>query len=291
MNGRYGAISAAIWQDRKFRKLSDGGKMLFLYLLSSPHGNMIGYFKLPVQYALHDLDLESPQAFYELFSELQEQGMAFYDQEEEVTFIRNFLSRNPFRNINQVKGAFKQLASAPYSRYMEELIRILPKGLSLDCKPETSATFWEKYRPFSRILGTNEVENDISSKGLIRGFETEKQDLKGLTRGLVGACNTEQNSNQNRTETEQGATVINFPASPKKDSLQEFKVKLSLMLFKKDLYNSEIGEECIRIYRNVGDVTEALRRIETCSSKAVSHEDMITLLQREGHVEEKEGVG
>ena len=52
---RYAKIETFIWHDDKFQRLTDDARMLFLYLLTSPHGNMCGMFYLPELYAASDL--------------------------------------------------------------------------------------------------------------------------------------------------------------------------------------------------------------------------------------------
>ena len=42
----YGRIETSFWQNEKVQRLSDGGRMLYLYLLTCPHGNSVGCFVL-----------------------------------------------------------------------------------------------------------------------------------------------------------------------------------------------------------------------------------------------------
>ena len=43
---RYGKISEAIWADDKFQGLTDGSKLLYIYLLSCENCNSVGIFRI-----------------------------------------------------------------------------------------------------------------------------------------------------------------------------------------------------------------------------------------------------
>ncbi|ECL8497802.1 hypothetical protein FTY95_05685 [Salmonella enterica] len=46
----YGKVNSSFWTSESIRSLSDDGRMLSLYLLTSPHANMTGCFRLPDGY-------------------------------------------------------------------------------------------------------------------------------------------------------------------------------------------------------------------------------------------------
>ena len=60
-NGRYIKVVTKIWTDEKVRKLSDQGQKLFIYILTSPHSNMAGYYRLPKPYIHYDLKWSAKQ--------------------------------------------------------------------------------------------------------------------------------------------------------------------------------------------------------------------------------------
>jgi len=45
-----------MWADKKIRDLTSDERVLFIYFLSAPASNMVGYYWLPVPYALNDLN-------------------------------------------------------------------------------------------------------------------------------------------------------------------------------------------------------------------------------------------
>ena len=95
----YSKIDSLFWRDQKNRKLSDDGKLLFLYLLTCPHRSSIGLYYLPEQYVASDIKwtLERVQKG---FKELLQNGCVKYDKDNEIVFIKNFLRYNSFENSN-----------------------------------------------------------------------------------------------------------------------------------------------------------------------------------------------
>ena len=108
----YGRIHCAFWCSQDIRVLSDDGKLLALYLLSCPHGTIIGAFRLPDGYASEDLGW--PQARVSKgFKELFAKGWANRCETSKWVWIRRFLSWNLPENPNQWKAARKLIAQIP----------------------------------------------------------------------------------------------------------------------------------------------------------------------------------
>ena len=51
----YGKVQSSFWTSADTCKLSDDGKLLSLYLLTGPHSNILGCFRLPIGYVSDDL--------------------------------------------------------------------------------------------------------------------------------------------------------------------------------------------------------------------------------------------
>jgi len=120
LEGRYCRIKTKFWTDEKMRKRSDDAKLLALYLLSSPHANMIGCYVLPKLYACEDLGW-SPQRFGKAFAELLQDGFVKYDEETRLLLIPNYLKHNPIENKNQAIAAAKVVIELPRSPLLQEL--------------------------------------------------------------------------------------------------------------------------------------------------------------------------
>lgn len=111
---RYATVHTKMWQDNKFRALDQPDRMLFLYLLTSPHGNMIGYYYLPKAYIAADTGMDARQVEGSIQT-LHHLGMVLYDDEAQMVLLKQFLKYNPISNENQVKGAVQLIKELPES--------------------------------------------------------------------------------------------------------------------------------------------------------------------------------
>lgn len=106
----YGKVYTAFWQSDDMRAMSEDGRSLALYLMTCPHGNMLGCFRLSDAYAAEDMQWE-PERVREGFAELFGKGFAYRCDRTFWVFIRQFLKWNPFENPNVATKAFKLLES------------------------------------------------------------------------------------------------------------------------------------------------------------------------------------
>jgi hypothetical protein len=118
---RYSKIFVKIWHSKDFRTLSEEGKMLFLYLLTSPHRNMGGFYYLPLPYLCFDVCLDEKRVI-KAFEELTDKDMALYDYNTQVVLIKKWFCYNPIENENQAKGLNKQLAEIPKSKLFKPFV-------------------------------------------------------------------------------------------------------------------------------------------------------------------------
>ncbi|KKL69509.1 hypothetical protein LCGC14_2114190, partial [marine sediment metagenome] len=58
---KYGKIETAFWHNPKVRGLSESARLLYLYMISCPHGNSLGCFVLPDGYISADLEWDQRQ--------------------------------------------------------------------------------------------------------------------------------------------------------------------------------------------------------------------------------------
>lgn len=118
---RYSKVFVKIWHSKDFRTLSEEGKMLFLYLLTSPHRNMGGFYYLPLPYLCFDVGLDEKRVVKAL-EELTDKDMALYDYNTQVVLIKKWFCYNPIENENQAKGLNKQLAEIPKSKLFKPFV-------------------------------------------------------------------------------------------------------------------------------------------------------------------------
>jgi len=123
---RYTQIHSQIWFDEKIQALDDDCKLLFIYLLTSPHSNMIGYYRLPKEYTAVDLKWDIKRTII-AFEKLSAAQLIKYDNQSNVVLILNFLKYNPIQGENQAKGAVKQAQDIPKSPLLLDFFECIKK--------------------------------------------------------------------------------------------------------------------------------------------------------------------
>lgn len=121
----YGSVQTQFWSDLALQNLSTHAKLLAVYLLTGPHTNMLGCFRLPIGYVAEDLKWNG-EAVYNAFSELDHIKFLIRDPESNWILINNFLDWNPIENPNQGKSIVKLFKRVPHqSTVFKPLIKTL----------------------------------------------------------------------------------------------------------------------------------------------------------------------
>jgi hypothetical protein len=118
----YGQIQSSFWQSPDARAYSDRAKLLALYLLSGPHANGIGCYRLPNGYVMADLGW-SDETASKAFDELSSNGFAY--RFEGVVFIPKFLRWNKIANANIAKARFGDFESLPKGEAKTQVARAM----------------------------------------------------------------------------------------------------------------------------------------------------------------------
>lgn len=136
----HGRIERRTWHDERFRSWDLETRHLWIYLLSSPHGNMIGCYVLDPMYAAADTGIELVTV-ESAFDVLREAGRIEYDHTVNLLLIRNYLRYQSLQNPNVVRGACNVVRGLPYSeKVFVELIGCLERE-------------WEdRYQPLHRTI-------------------------------------------------------------------------------------------------------------------------------------------
>lgn len=122
----YTRVESRFWQDEKMINVSCEARYLMLYLLTSPHRNVLGFYFLPEPYACFDLGWTQEQ-FRERLGELLRNGLVKYDETAHVVLIINFLKHNPLENQNQVKSAIEKLNEIPKTPLFKDFYEAVKK--------------------------------------------------------------------------------------------------------------------------------------------------------------------
>ena len=86
----YGKVYTRFWLKQNVLSWSDSAKLLGLYLLTCPHCNLLGCFRLPIGYVASDLNWDEQQVAKAL-SELEQDQFLIRCEESGWTLIPSFL--------------------------------------------------------------------------------------------------------------------------------------------------------------------------------------------------------
>jgi hypothetical protein len=131
---RFRKIDPRIWNDAKFRALSDQAKLLFFFILTHQHLTAMGAMRASTAGLAEELGWEM-KAFREAFQELLAKGLVKFDKKASCLVVKNFLKYNPPENPNVVKGWRKADDLIPECELKTELIQNVKdflKGFSED---------------------------------------------------------------------------------------------------------------------------------------------------------------
>lgn len=155
---RYQRIHSQMWADEKFRALSEQAKYLFIYILTSPHGNIIGIYVLPKQYIACDLEWSDKQ-LDKPFDELLASGLILYDEKSRLICIKNQIKHNPIENPKQARSAEKIVEALPKSSLFNEALKLLDKPY---------------HKPLRELLAER-ITIPIADTEAVTGTETEEE--------------------------------------------------------------------------------------------------------------------
>jgi hypothetical protein len=111
----YGKVHISFWSNSELQGSSDDARILALYLLSSPHTNMLGCFRLPAGYFLEDFQGWTAERLKAAFVELSTIGFADRDPVTQWVVVYKFLKWNPVENPNQAKAIIRLFERLPMS--------------------------------------------------------------------------------------------------------------------------------------------------------------------------------
>ena len=109
---RYRKIDPRIWNDAKFRELSDNGKLVFFMLLTHPNMTALGAMRATLAGLAEELGWDA-KAFQEAFRDVLSKGMAEHDSKACLVALPNFLKYNPPESPNVVKAWLSALDLLP----------------------------------------------------------------------------------------------------------------------------------------------------------------------------------
>ena len=142
----YGKVSPQFWIGRTGKALRGNpeAQVLALYLMTSPHANMIGVYHCPILYMAHETGMP-PEGATKALQRLCEAGFCHYEAESETVFIYRMAAYQIDEQLkssdNRVKGIVKDWQYIASDDIRQRFYAIYSEAFCLP-KPE------EKQSPF-----------------------------------------------------------------------------------------------------------------------------------------------
>ena len=145
----YGKVFSTFWTSQTTRSLSEDGRAVALYLITSPHTNMIGVFRLPDGYICEDLQWPSERVSKGL-DNCSENGFATRFEPSKWVVIHKHMLWNTIENPNQAKAALKLLESIPKELPCRaEVARLFAESCSR-FQDKLDKGFWNRFETLSK---------------------------------------------------------------------------------------------------------------------------------------------
>lgn len=124
MRPPYTCLYREIWDDSRFYEMSEIGRLVYFYVLSSPMGNGLGCFKAGVAAMAEEMRL-STKRFIEGFKEGLNKGLYEYDELHRVLLVPKYFYRNPPANPNGIKALSKEFLKIPTCKLKTKCYHII----------------------------------------------------------------------------------------------------------------------------------------------------------------------
>lgn len=118
---KYRKIDPRIWNDAKFRSLSDNAQLTFLFILTHPHMTPLGAMRSTMEGLAAEKGWAG-KAFREAFTEASRQGLLIADEKACFVGVPNFLKYNQPESPNVVKSWIGSVDSIPECHAKNELL-------------------------------------------------------------------------------------------------------------------------------------------------------------------------
>lgn len=148
----YSKVSAQFWVGKTGRALRGDmqTQVVAMYLMTSPHANMIGVYHCPIVYIAHETGSPIEGASKGL-RRLCEEGFCTYDNENEMVWVHEMakfqIGDELKPNDMRVKGLQKQFETLPESRLKQGFYEKYNAAFHLSCIEETKSPLQAPYKP------------------------------------------------------------------------------------------------------------------------------------------------
>ncbi len=166
----YRKVDTRIWNDQKFRELSDSGKLGFFLLLTHPHMTSLGAMRATPGGLADELGW-TPEAFREAFQEALSKGLAKHDAKACCIWLPNFLKYNGPESPNVVKSWGKALDLIPECQLKNQCVQQV-KGFVEGLSKAFSEALPEVFR---KTMPNQEQEQEQEQNKKQEGVSTKRK--------------------------------------------------------------------------------------------------------------------
>lgn len=179
----YSSVSGRFWIGKTGKELRGDttAQVLALYLMTSPHSNMIGVFHCPILYMSHETGIPLEGA-YKALARLSEIGFCHFEEESETVFVVRMAANQVGEEIKdgdkRKLGVIKQLeqvASARMAAAFRDVYGI-PYGLPKcqKSRPETKPLTSPFQAPPKQLTGTGAGTGSVEALHQEKNLPTER---------------------------------------------------------------------------------------------------------------------
>jgi hypothetical protein len=172
---RYAKVDRRIWNDARFRSLSERGKLVFLFALTHPSLTMLGAMRATVPGLAAELEMPS-EAFAEAFGEALSKGIVKHDPQASCLWFPNFAKYNKPESPNVIRAwpdAFDLIPECGLKWQLLEQLKTFVEGLSEGFREafaegfgKTSERLPEGLAESVTVTGTvQEISSDVETSG------------------------------------------------------------------------------------------------------------------------------
>ncbi len=115
----FSKVSPNVWQSQRFNALPDDSRLLYFYLLTSPHANSAGAYRLPSGYVCTDLRWQSDR-YMQALNQLIDADLIAHDEAESIVIIKRWFQHNPPMNEKHFRGVVRILSNLPQVACVQE---------------------------------------------------------------------------------------------------------------------------------------------------------------------------
>lgn len=155
---KYRKVSVQMWNDAKFRSLSDDGKLVFIFVLTHPHMTSVGGMRGTLAGLAAELGWQT-ERLSKAFGESSERGAIWYDAEACFIAFPNFVKHNQPESPNVVKAWAKSFSELPESHLKSKLYKRVDEEVK-----KLPLAFQKAFGSLSKDFANQEQEQEQEQK-------------------------------------------------------------------------------------------------------------------------------